>query len=39
MREGGKSNVNTSTIKEFALNLIKYRLGRNGVLEVEPNKS
>jgi dolichol-phosphate mannosyltransferase len=36
MREGGKSNVSTSTIKEFILNLVKYRLGRGGVLDVKP---
>jgi glycosyltransferase involved in cell wall biosynthesis len=30
MREGGKSNVRSSTIKEFVGNLVKYRFGRTG---------
>jgi glycosyltransferase involved in cell wall biosynthesis len=31
MREGGKSNVRTSTVKEFINNLVKYRFGLQGM--------
>ena len=33
MREGGKSNVHSSTIKEFIGNLIRYRFGKMGATE------
>lgn len=35
MREGGKSNVHGSTIKEFLLNLYKYRFNIDGVMDLE----
>lgn len=38
MREGGKSNVRTSTIQEFLGNLLKYRFQRNQGLEILPSK-
>ena len=35
MREGGKSNVRTSTVKEFINNLIQYRLRQKGKINEE----
>jgi hypothetical protein len=31
MREGGKSNVKPSTIREFIVNLLKFRFQRNKI--------
>ena len=35
MREGGKSNVRGSTIKEFLINLFQYRFNIGGVMNLE----
>jgi dolichol-phosphate mannosyltransferase len=39
MREGGKSNVHGSTIREFIGNLLRYRFGGAEVLGIEPVSS
>jgi glycosyltransferase involved in cell wall biosynthesis len=38
MREGGKSNVRGSTIREFLLNLYRYRFNINGVMDMETQR-
>lgn len=38
MREGGKSNVRTSTIREFLVNLFKYRFQKSQAVEMIPAK-
>ena len=39
MREGGKSNVHGSTIKEFLINLYRYRFNIEGVKNLESQKN
>ena len=39
MREGGKSNVRTSTVKEFINNLIRYRFGQQGKINQEDGQT